>query len=208
MGYPLQFALRYLGSKKRASISVGTAFAVLGVALGVAALATIMSVTGGFHQQFREKVLGVNAHVLVLKYSTNFREYREIMAKVSGVHGVIGVAPFSINPMMLTHGDATATGVLVKGVDPELSLGVAPVGESEWEGRFDRFVPVLDLPKYVVEGSLEGLRRPGAKPPRSKYDLPTRPTSSAVPPVAPSGSAAPLPPLPTATSAVPPASTA
>ena len=70
MGYPLTLALRYLGSKKRASISVGSAFAVLGVALGVAALVTVMSVTGGFQEQFREKVLGVNAHVLVMKQSS------------------------------------------------------------------------------------------------------------------------------------------
>ena len=66
MGFPLDLALRYMGSKKRAFISVGTMFATLGVALGVGALATVMSVTGGFRAQFRENVLGVNAHVLVL----------------------------------------------------------------------------------------------------------------------------------------------
>ena len=126
MGYPIDVALRYLGSKKRAFISVGTAFAILGVTLGVAALATVMSVTGGFQAQFREKVLGVNAHVLVLKYSTDFREYRPIMEQVSKVPGVIGTAPFSINPMMLTHGDATATGVLLKGVEPEALYGAHP----------------------------------------------------------------------------------
>jgi len=174
MGYPLQFALRYLGARKRASISVGTAFAILGVALGVAALATIMSVTGGFHQQFRQKVLGVNAHVLVLKYSTNFREYRQVMGKVSEVDGVVGVAPFSINPMMLAHGDATATGVLVKGVDPWLSLHIAPEGGDEWEGQYDHLEAVLDLPEYIVDGSLKGLRRPGATPAKSKYE-PIRP---------------------------------
>src|SRR5690348_10840286 len=156
MGYPIEVALRYLGSKKRAAISVGTAFAILGVTLGVAALATVMSVTGGFQAQFREKVLGVNAHVLVLKYSTDFREYRSIMEQVAKVPGVVGVAPFSINPMMLTHGDATATGVLLKGVDPTASLGVdGPPGT----------VPVLHLPYDIVEGKLSGLRLPGAKPP-------------------------------------------
>ena len=187
MGYPLQFSLRYLSSKKRASISVGTAFAVLGVALGVAALATIMSVTGGFHSQFREKVLGVNAHVLVLKYSTNFREYRAIMLRVAKVEGVEGVAPFSINPMMLTHGDATATGVLVKGVDPHLSLGVVPEHGDEWGDRFPHNHAVLDLPKYIVSGSLEGLRRPDAKPAVSKHGPP---------PVVPSE--VDLPPIPSA----------
>jgi lipoprotein-releasing system permease protein len=172
MGYPIDVALRYLGSKKRAFISVGTAFAILGVTLGVAALATVMSVTGGFQAQFREKVLGVNAHVLVLKYSTDFREYRSIMEQVAKVPGVTGTAPFSINPMMLTHGDATATGVLLKGVDPEKSLGVGgPPGQK----------PVLILPQQIVgceeaakqglaaqiacgQSKLVGLRLPDAKP--------------------------------------------
>ncbi len=168
MGYPLQLALRYMGSKKRGTISVSTAFAILGVVLGVAALATIMSVTGGFHRQFRSKVLGVNAHVLVLKYSTNFREYRGIMEKVADVEGVVGVAPFSINPMMITHRGSTATGVLVKGVDPNLSLGVHPAGGDEWAGRFDRLKPVLDLPEYIVAGSLENLRASKARPAAAK----------------------------------------
>lgn len=159
MGYPLEVALRYLGSKKRAFISVGTAFAILGVTLGVAALATVMSVTGGFQAQFREKVLGVNAHVLVLKYSTDFREYRSVMEQAAKVPGVRAVAPFSINPMMLTHGDATATGVLLKGVEPSTSLGVGLPKGSPY---------VLDLPQQIKEGSFEGLRVPGAKPPERK----------------------------------------
>ena len=152
MGYPVQIALRYLGSKKRAFVSVGTAFAMLGVALGVAALAIVMSVTGGFQEQFREKVLGVNAHVIVLKYAVHFRDYRDVMKKVEGVPGVVAVAPFVINPMMVTHGERTATGVLLKGVDPEL------------------MPKVLDLPRHIVEGSLDGMRKPGAKPPEAPRD--------------------------------------
>ncbi|HQK18293.1 MAG TPA: ABC transporter permease, partial [Polyangiaceae bacterium] len=135
MGYPLQIATRYLGAKsKGAFVSVGTAFAILGVTLGVAALLTVMSVTGGFQSEFRKKVLGVNAHVLVLKYSSDFREYREIMAMMREVPGIIGVAPFTINPMMVSHKEKTATGVLVKGVDPEL------------------MPTVLDLPSHIKEG--------------------------------------------------------
>jgi len=162
MDYPLTLALRYLRSKKRAFISVGTAFAMLGVMLGVAALATVMSVTCGFQQQFREKVLGVNAHVLVLKYSIDYREYRDVMKEMEKVPHVVGVAPFVINPMMVTHGERTATGVLLKGVDPEL------------------MPKVLDLPKHITDGSLTGLRRAGAKPPeRPKSNIDSyRPSSS------------------------------
>src|SRR5580692_3922329 len=154
MGFASAIAVRYLRSKKRNMISISTALAVGGVTLGVAAFTIAMSVTGGFLEQFREKVLGVNAHVLVLKYSIDFREYRDIMKKLDHVPGVVGVAPFVINPMMVTHADRTATGVLLKGVDPAL------------------MPTVLDLPKHIVEGTLAGLRRDDAKAPERSGDLP------------------------------------
>lgn len=148
MGFSLNLALRYMRSRRRAFISVSTVFAILGVALGTAALATVMSVTGGFRAEFRDKVLGVNAHVLVLKYSSEFRDYREVMAKVRELPEVVGVGPFVINPMMVTHAGRTATGVLVKGVDPTL------MGQ------------VLDLPRHMIEGTLDGLAvAGGAEPP-------------------------------------------
>jgi lipoprotein-releasing system permease protein len=152
MGYPVTVALRYLASKKRNMISISTALAIGGVTLGVAALTIVMSVTGGFQEQFRDKVLGVNAHVLVLKYSIDYREYRDVMKKVTDVPHVIGVAPFVINPMMVTHAEHTATGVLLKGVDPVL------------------MPRVLSLPKDIVAGSLEGLRGPDAHPPERSFD--------------------------------------
>lgn len=154
MGFPFELAIRYMRSKRRGFVSVGTAFAVIGVALGVCALTTVIAVTGGFRKEFRDKVLGVNAHVLILKYSSDFREYRDLMKKMKDVPGVTGIAPFVINPMMVTHGDRTATGVLLKGIDP------------------DRVSQVLDLPRHIVQGSLKGLRLPGATPPerrRSKF---------------------------------------
>jgi lipoprotein-releasing system permease protein len=131
-------------------VSVGTLLAILGVALGTMALVTVLGVTGGFRAQFREKVLGVNAHVLVLKYASEFREYRDVMATAERDPDVLGASPFVINPMMVTHDNHTATGVLLKGVDP------------------DRMLKVLDLPKHMVEGSLGGLRRPESKPPERK----------------------------------------
>jgi lipoprotein-releasing system permease protein len=168
MGYPITVALRYLASKKRNMISISTALAIGGVTLGVAALTIVMSVTGGFQEQFRDKVLGVNAHVLVLKYSIDYREYRDVMKKLEGVPHVVGVAPFVINPMMVTHADHTATGVLLKGVDPVL------------------MPHVLNLPKDIVAGSLDGLRGPDAKPPERSFD-PLREELDEPHPAAPDG---------------------
>lgn len=162
MDYAFEISRRYLGAKSRGTfVSVGTAFAVLGVALGVGALLTVMSVTGGFQAQFREKILGVNAHVVVIK--SFFREYRDAMKQVSEVPGIVGVAPFTINPMMVSHGDKTATGVLVKGVEPALMPNV------------------LDLPSHIKDGNLVGLRAPGAKPPSRAPDA-VDPKSTQPPP--------------------------
>lgn len=163
MGLSLSLAVRYLASRKRAFISVSTLFAILGVALGTAALAVVMSVTGGFRAEFRDKVLGVNAHVLVLKYSSEYRDYRSVMEKVQTLPEVTGVGPFVISPMMVTHAGQTATGVLVKGVDPE------------------RMRDVLDLPRHMIEGSLEGLRR------RAVDAEGSRPAPAALSPVGGSG---------------------
>ena len=94
MGFAFTLAVRYLRSKKRGFISLSTVFAVIGVALGTAALVAVMSVTGGFRAEFQKKVLGVNAHVMVLRIP--FREYRTVLERVRDMPEVIGVAPFSI----------------------------------------------------------------------------------------------------------------
>ena len=122
-----------------------TLISIVGVALGVAALLAVLSITTGFEKAFRDKVLGVNAHVLILKYGREFRDYRDVLATVSEMPEVAGVAPFSINEMMLTKGERRGV-VLVKGVTP---AGVRNV---------------LDLPQQMVAGSLDGLRRPGSTP--------------------------------------------
>ena len=153
MSYSLQIGARYLRSKKRATVSMITLISIIGVALGVAALLAVLSITTGFEESFRDKVLGVNAHVLILKYGREFRDYPEVLESVGKMPEVAGLAPFSINEMMLTKGDHRAV-VLVKGVTPE---GVNTV---------------LDLPQQMIAGDLEGLRRAGATPNRDPRVVP------------------------------------
>jgi lipoprotein-releasing system permease protein len=152
MRYALDIGWRYLRAKKRSTISVITGVSVTGVALGVAALLGVMSITAGFEQEFRDKVLGVNAHVLVLRYGMDFADYREVVERARARPEVAGAAPFEIDEMMLAKGDRLS-GVLVKGIDPTL----AP--------------EVLDLPSQITAGSLEGLRLPGSGPPLRPEDL-------------------------------------
>ena len=70
---------------------------------------------------------------------------RARLGTVGDMPEVSGIAPFSINEMMLTKGERRAV-VLVKGVT---KAGVENV---------------LDLPHQMIDGDLEGLARAGAKP--------------------------------------------
>ncbi len=120
-----------------AFMSVPTSVAIFGVSLGVAALTVVLSVTSGFQDQFREKVLGVNAHVIIMKSSTDFAEYREVMDTARKIDAdVMAVQPFIFVEMLATTGKGRIAGVAIKGVDPGLVGGV------------------LDLEKHMIDGSV------------------------------------------------------
>lgn len=130
-----------------ALFSVFTSVSVLGVALGVAALTIVLAVTTGFEAQFREKVLGVNAHVIVQKSQSTFAEYRDVMAKAKAIDpDVLAVQPFIFAEMLVTRGKGHLSGVAIKGIDPELVGGV------------------LDLQKHMIEGSVASLGDPSDDP--------------------------------------------
>lgn len=131
--------------------SVFTSVSVLGVALGVAALTIVLAVTTGFQKEFRDKVLGVNAHVIVLKSQATFAEYRDVMKTAQEIDDdVIAVQPFIFAEMLVTRGKGELSGVAIKGIDPRLVGGV------------------LDLEKHMQEGSVGSLAadpEPGVPPP-------------------------------------------
>lgn len=133
-------------------LSASMAVAVLGVVLGVAALTVVLSVTTGFQDAFRDKVLGVNAHVIIMKSSTDFAEYREVMDVARHVDDdVVAVQPFIFVEMLATTGQNRISGVAIKGVDPALVGGV------------------LDLERHMLPGgSVSALGQPpvaGQPPP-------------------------------------------
>lgn len=123
--------------------SVFTSVSVLGVALGVAALTIVLAVTTGFQKQFRDKVLGVNAHVIVMKNQSTFAEYRSVMETARNIDpDVIAVQPFIFAEMLVTRGKGELSGVAIKGIDPTLVRDV------------------LDLEKHMIEGTVRTLGEP------------------------------------------------
>lgn len=99
------------------ALSVFSTVAVVGVVLGVAALTVVMAVTSGFQGEIRNRVIGLNAHVLVLKYGLDFQEYDETMQKLLAQPAVKAASPFVYHEMLLAKDGFRTAGVLVKGID-------------------------------------------------------------------------------------------
>lgn len=142
MTFEWMVGVRYLMAKrKQAFISVITAISILGVAVGVMAMIVVLAVMSGFEHDLRDKILGTNAHAVVLRYGGGIEEYTDVATKTEKVKGVVAATPFIFSQAMLTT-DINVIGAVVRGVDVN---------------TLDR---VTNLKRYMAEGSLDNLIHP------------------------------------------------
>ena len=111
-------SLRYLRSRKKAGISLTSFLTVVAFALGVAALTVVTSVWNGFEQEFLDKLLGINAHAMVLRRFDVFRNHRTVAEHMRSQPGIERVAPF-VNSEVIGQSAKGIQGLILKGVDPE-----------------------------------------------------------------------------------------
>jgi len=118
MRYELFISLRYLKAKrKQIFISLITVLSMAGVALGVMALVVVLSVMSGFVEDLKKKILGTNAHLVILQHGSPMRDYQEVIQKVQGVEGIVAATPFIFSQAMLTS-ETNVHGIACRGIDP------------------------------------------------------------------------------------------
>ena len=110
----LSIAWRYLRSRRGSRLlSFISVIAVSGVVVGVSALIVIIGVMNGLQTDLREKILVGSPDVRVLTFGEGLRvdDWREALAKVRAVPGVVDAAPFVISQGLATagHGDRKST---------------------------------------------------------------------------------------------------
>jgi len=151
-----------LRKQKRSPTLIMTVLSIGGVAVGVMALCVVMSVMSGFEQDLKAKILGTNAHAIVLKYGS-FDDWPAAAETTRSTPGVAGVTPFVLNEVMVST-EQNLAGALIKGIDP------ATVGE------------VTELPREIREGDLSWLATPEKIPTQPQF-RPPEPTGDAAAPV-------------------------
>jgi len=134
--------LRYIRAKRRNQfISFISFSSMAGIALGVTALITVLSVMNGFITELRERILGMASHVTVSGYEGELRDWRNVADQVLKMEPrVVGLAPYIRAEGMLTFGQEVS-GTIIRGVSPSEEPSVSNVWEKMLQGQLSDLQP-------------------------------------------------------------------
>lgn len=148
--YQLFIALRYLRTKKKhRGISVNTLISTGGVAVGVMALLVVLSVMSGFHEDLQKKILGVNAHIVILDYRGAMQSYENVTEKLKGDKDIISSAPFIMGQVLVSSGKR-AHGVFLRGINPGMEKQTTDIGRFMKEGKLENLSSKGETPGIII----------------------------------------------------------
>jgi lipoprotein-releasing system permease protein len=160
MGYEWFISLRYLKARRRQGfVSLISLISVAGVAVGVMALIVVLAVMTGFTDSLREKILGINSHIVVQKLGRGISNYRDISKIILETEGVLAATPYTYSQTMLSVPDASS-GAVVRGIDPTTANNVLSLNSQLVKGS----VEALKDQKLQTDTPLKGKTRSGALP--------------------------------------------
>jgi lipoprotein-releasing system permease protein len=155
MRYEWFIGLRYLKAKRKQTfISIITVISIVGVTVGVMTLIVVLAVMSGFEKTLKEKILGTQAHLVVLKASQQSMDhYEEVLKQVRDVKGVVSAAPFIFNQVMLSS-ESSVSGVVIKGIDPDQVGKVTELAHNMKAGRLQDLKGGSDSPGVILGAEL------------------------------------------------------
>ncbi|WP_022952549.1 lipoprotein-releasing ABC transporter permease subunit [Leucothrix mucor] len=136
----VSIGLRYTRARRQQSFVSFISFAsMIGIALGVLVLITVLSVMNGFEQAMRDRILGVVSHITLSETDAMIENWSDRRDGVLKMEHVIAAAPFVEKQIMLNEG-SSVQGALLEGVLPEYDKDIGNVSEHMLEGSFQDLV--------------------------------------------------------------------
>ncbi|MCK4608009.1 MAG: lipoprotein-releasing ABC transporter permease subunit [Gammaproteobacteria bacterium] len=131
----LYIGLRYTRAKKRNHfISFISLISMLGIALGIAVLITVLSVMNGFDYEIHNHIFNMTNQVTVTDLSGLTTDWNQLANKVKTVKEVTGVAPFVSGQGMLSN-DGMVQGIMLSGVSPTRESQVSKIQTKMVQGK-------------------------------------------------------------------------
>ena len=133
----LSIGLRYTRARRRDQfISFISLVSMLGIALGVWALITVLSVMNGFHNDLRDRILAVASHATAPEYTGGLRDWPKADKMISAHPEVMATAPYVLGQGMITRSNQVH-GALIRGIEPEREAKVSEILGNMVQGNAD-----------------------------------------------------------------------
>lgn len=135
--YQLSIALRYIRTRSSNSfISFISLVSMVGIALGVAVLIVVLSVTNGFYYELQQRTLGMISDATISGFGGTLDDWRQTRDDAMSRSDVNEAAPYIEGQGMALANGAIA-GVSVRGISPELERSVSSVEQFIVAGTLD-----------------------------------------------------------------------
>ena len=124
---PLFIGSRYSRAKRRNGfISFISLISMIGIALGVWALITVISIMNGFEKELRGRILDVASHVTISGANGWLNDWQSLSPEIAKNPTVLGHAPYILGQGLVTLG-SSVNGALIRGILPEHEVEVSAI---------------------------------------------------------------------------------
>lgn len=138
---PLYIGLRYIRAKRRNQfISFISLVSMLGIALGVMVLITVLSVMNGFDHEIADRIFNMSQQVTVTNFDQQVANWPALEQQVAKQQNVTGVAPFVRGQAMLANA-GVARPVILTGVLPDQEQKVSQIANKMTQGSYSDLKP-------------------------------------------------------------------
>jgi len=113
---------------------------MLGIALGVMVLISVMSVMNGFERELRARILGMTPHVIIGDRTGPLQDWQQLAKKLKNRKDVVATAPYiQTQGMLRAHG--LNQYAFIQGVQPQAESKVSIVADHMVEGKLSDMTP-------------------------------------------------------------------
>jgi len=139
--FTLLVGLRYTRAKRRNSfISFISLISMLGIALGVMVLITVLSVMNGFDYQIHKKFFSVAPAVTISSGNTQQNDWQKLVSQVMQLPQVSGAAPF-VNGQGMLLNQGAVSGAEVIGIVPSQQNTISDLNTKMQSGKLESLMP-------------------------------------------------------------------
>lgn len=110
---------------------------MLGIAIGVTALITVLSVMNGFSKEIRSKMLTVTPHIILRGVDGALKNWQDLVPRILEEPGITGAVPYILSQGLLVENGITQPTV-VRGIDPNIFDAVYPLKNNIMSGSLDK----------------------------------------------------------------------